>query len=207
LESAPDGDQGARVVSRHNQYTDSSIVFHAGGPVNDTSLSGARQFEVYNNTFSRVNANNDINKWIWARGDSGVIANNVMDLASSSQFGGKKQVRLGVGCSGLPPWPLLHQIGQTTQLLAENPPSHPLLLFGNTGAGATDPSFLSIEANDTGGGGFTCSNPGTYIQSGRDYMTSNTWGWTPFTYPHPLNLGPSSGNGPAPPQGLAASVQ
>jgi len=81
LETAPDGDQGARVVIRHNTYTDSSIVFHGGGNTNDSgnTSGGARQFEVYNNTFNRVNANDAMNKWIWVRGESGVIANNYMD--------------------------------------------------------------------------------------------------------------------------------
>ena len=32
----------------------------------------------------------------------------------------------------------------------------------------------------------SCANPGGYIQQGRDYVLSNTWGWTPYTYPHPL---------------------
>jgi hypothetical protein len=187
LETAPDGDQGVRVVLRYNQYTDSSIVFHGGGPVNDTSTSGTRQFEIYNNTFSRVNGVTDnLSKWIWVRGGSGVIVNNVMDSLNTGTWSGNA-INFGIGCVGTPAYPIEHQIGQTTEPTTENPPSHPLLLYGNTGAGSSGQP--GIAGNDSGGGGHTCSTPATYVQSGRDYVTSNTWGWTPFTYPHPLAAG------------------
>jgi hypothetical protein len=206
LETAPDGDQGVRVVIRHNKYTDSSIVFHGGGPVNDTSSDGTRQFEIYNNTFSRVNCNDNLNKWIWVRGGSGIIANNAMDVVSTSCYGGKVEIELGIGCEGSPAYPIEHQIGQTTAPTTQNPPTQPLLIFGNTGAGASDANFLVTVANDTGGGGHTCSSPGTYIQANRDYYTSNHWGWAPFTYPHPL-VGSGSSSAPAPPSGLSATIQ
>ena len=32
----------------------------------------------------------------------------------------------------------------------------------------------------------SCASPGAYIQQGRDYVLSNSWGWIPYTYPHPL---------------------
>lgn len=205
LETAPDGDQGARVVIRHNQYIDSSIVFHGGGPVNDTSTDGHRQFEIYNNTFQRVTCNDNLNKWIWVRGGSGVIANNVMDAVSTSCYSNKVEISLGVGCSGSPSYPLLHQIGQTTAPSTQNPPSQPLLIFGNTGAGTSDSNFIVIGANDTGGGGHGCSSPDSYVRAGRDYMTNNSWGWVPFTYPHPLSSGSgNTGTGPTPPTGVQA---
>ena len=53
------GEHYPRLVIRHNTYVDSSIVFHSGAP-NDTSMNGTRQYEIYNNTFSRVNINNDV---------------------------------------------------------------------------------------------------------------------------------------------------
>lgn len=200
LETAPDGDQGARVVIRHNAYVDSSIVFHSGAP-NDTSTDGTRQFEVYNNTFQRVACNNNVNKWLWARGGSGVIANNTMDVVSSSCFGGKVEISLGVGCPSA--YPVAHQIGQTSST-AQNPPPLPMLIFGNTGAGSTDSKFISVGANDTGGGGSTgCSNPGSYVQVNRDYYLSNHWNWVPYTYPHPLqSLGGSGGTAPSAPLNL-----
>jgi len=201
LETCPDGDDGARLVIRHNKYYDSSIVFHSGKP-NDTSTDGHRHFEIYENEFHRAIANNNINKWIWVRGGSGVIANNYMDAASSSEFGGKNQIILSVGCPGSPAWPVDHQIGQT--VLPATSPAQPLLIFGNSGPGSSGSSFLILNGSE--GGGVSCGSPTTYVQSGRDYMTSNTWGWKPFTYPHPLVTGGggNTGTGPTPPTGVQA---
>jgi hypothetical protein len=219
LETMPDGDVGARLVIRHNLYQDSSMVVHSAGPINDTGDSnsgGAQQLEVYSNTFKRVLNSNPIGKWIWMRGESGVIANNVMDRASSpdgTTYPNKDDIRLGVGCPGLPPYPIPRQIGQTTASSTENPPSHPLLIFGNTGAATSDSNFITIIANNTGGGGHDCSSPGTYIQVNRDYYldNNNRWAggtaWTAFTYPHPLAQGSSSGPPPAAPSNLAAVVK
>ena len=198
LETAPDGDQGARIVIRHNQYTDSSIVFHSGKP-NDTSDNGTRQFEIYNNTFSRVTSCDNLNKWIWVRGGSGVIANNAMDSSNTSCFGGKKDIRLGIGCPVA--YPVPHQIGQTSAT-PQSPPPQPLLIFGNTGSAIQDASFIAITGNDTGGGGSTgCSNPDSYVQQNRDYYLNNHWNWTPLAYPHPLRPG-GGGAVPSPPSGL-----
>lgn len=197
LETAPDGDAGARLVIRYNTYIDSSIVFHSGSP-NDTSPDGTRQFEIYNNTFDRVISSNNLNKWVWVRGGSGVIANNTMDSVNTPDYGGKTSIRLGIGCpTG---YPVAHQIGQTN-LPAQSPPPQPLLIFGNTGVGATESNWLSITANGTGGGGSTgCSNPGNYVKVNRDYYLNNKWNWTPFTYPHPLVT--ASATSPTAPSGL-----
>jgi hypothetical protein len=90
-----------------------------------------------------------------------------------------------------------YQVGQSSQN-PENPPSHPLLIFGNTGAGATDSNFVVVDGSGTAGP--PCSSPNNYIKVGRDYVLSNAWGWTPYTYPHPLqNLG---GAAPARPTNL-----
>jgi hypothetical protein len=204
LETAPDGDQGARLVIRYNTYVDSSIVFHSGSP-NDTSIHGTRQFEVYNNTFRRVTCNDNLNKWIWVRGGSGVIANNQMDEINTSCFGSKVELRLGVGCPTS--YPVPHQIGQTSAS-PQSPPPQPLLIFGNTGAGATG-SWISIAANNTGGGGSTgCSNPSSYVQQNRDYFFNNAWGWTPYTYPHPLqNLSGGGGGNPTPPPAAPTALR
>lgn len=190
LETAPDCDEGARTVIRYNTYIDSSIVCHAGGSgrgSNDTSLTGHRHTELYNNTFVRVTNLFGINKWIWYRGGSGVVANNVMAEASSpdgSSYPNKSEVQLGVGCE-VSSWPIRYQIGQTTDT-PDATPDFPLAVFGNTGPGAVSGNFLTLRGNDSGGGGHTCSNPSAFIQLGRDYVNSNAWGWVPYTYPHPL---------------------
>lgn len=189
-DGAPDGDEGGRIVIRYNTLFDSSLVVHSGQPA-DTSEDGHRHVEIYNNTFDRVSNTVNFNKWIWIRGGTGVIANNVMERADSpdgSSYTGKAEIQLGINCSGNPPWPLDHQVGQI-DLPADSTPSHPLLIFGNTGAGATDSNFIGLTES---GGGVGCSNPGFYIQQNRDYYRTNQWSWTPYPYPHPLQ-----GGGPA----------
>jgi len=221
-ETAPDGDVGARIAIRHNTYLDSSIVFHASAPADSGALTdgGTRQFEIYNNTFSRVSNQSAINKWIWVRGSSGVIANNAMDRASSpdnSTYPNKTDISLTLVCdqTGYTTYPVPHQIGQSiaqTNPVAENPPlSHPLLIFGNTAGPHTDATadsyFIKTAGSGTAGG--TCANPDNYIQPGRDYMLSNTWGWVPFKYPHPLSGSSSggTGTGPSSPTALQAVVK
>jgi hypothetical protein len=91
-------------------------------------------------------------------------------------------------------------VGQSTQT-PQNPPSRPLLIFGNTGAGTGDANFVTVNSSDTAGG--SCGSPNSYIQPGRDYVTSNTWGWRPYTYPHPLqNIGAGADTGLLPPADL-----
>lgn len=198
LETAPDGDSGSRLVIRYNTYADSSIVFHGGAPSDSSPSGGTRQFEVYNNTFNRVSNSAPLNKWIWVRGSTGVIANNSMEKADSpdgSSYPNKSEIRLTLACPGS--YPIQYQVGQSNQS-PENPPSRPLLIFGNTGAGSTDGNFISIDSSDTAGG--SCSSPSTYIQNNRDYFRTNSWGWTPYTYPHPLqNLGGVTNPTPQPP--------
>lgn len=197
LETAPDGDMGGRYVIRYNTYRDSSIVFHGGYPTDSSPQGGTRQFEVYNNTFDRVSNSFPVNKWVWVRGSSGVIANNNMEKADSpdgSSYPDKSEIQLTVGCPTA--YPVQYQIGQSTQT-PQNPPSRPLLIFGNTGAGSTDSNFITVAGSQTAGP--PCSTPNNYIQMGRDYMLSNTWGWTPYTYPHPLQALQGGGGPPPPP--------
>lgn len=200
LETMPDGDAGARLVIRHNQYVDSSIVFHGGYPTDSSPQGGTRQFEVYNNLFDRQSNSLAINKWIWVRGSTGVIANNTMERADSpdgSSYQNKNEILLTVGCPES--YPVQYQVGQSSES-RENPPSHPLAIFGNTGAGTNDGNFIAIAGSSTAGP--SCSSASTYIREGRDYVRSNTWGWTPYTYPHPLqSLSAGGGTPPIPSPG------
>jgi hypothetical protein len=187
-EAAPDGDVGSRLVIRHNDYIDASITFHGGYPTDSSPNGGTRHFEIYENNFRRVSNTIAINKWIWVRGSSGVIANNSMDRADSpdgSSYPNKVEIRLTVGCPMS--YPVQYQVGQSSAS-PENPPTHPLAIFGNTGAGTTDANFISVAGSETAGP--PCASPDAYIQAGRDYVLGNTWGWTPYRYPHPLQSVP-----------------
>jgi hypothetical protein len=197
LEVAGDVDGGARNVYRYNQFNDSSLVVHGGGQVptftpeegggNDTSSYGGRHLEVYNNTFNRVSNDYPINKWVWMRGATGVFANNTVENADSpdgSSYPNKTEVRLTLACGTdpHPAYPMLMQVGQS-DMSRDTTPACPYLVFGNTAVGGFT---LSVTVDGDNGGGLTCPIPETYIQAGRDYATSNTWGWAPYTYPHPL---------------------
>jgi len=198
-ETAPDGDQRARLVIRYNTYKDSSIVFHSGfktsGGYSDTTLNGGtRHFEVYNNTFIRVSNSVPMNKWIWVRGATGVIANNSMDRASSpdgSTYPNKSAIRLSVNCNKQS-YPMEFQVGQLSSK-PDATPDTPLLIFGNMAGpnsdGTADSNFIAVGSSDSGG--LTCATPSNYIQVNRDYVLSNSWGWKPYTYPHPLQADPA----------------
>jgi hypothetical protein len=201
-----DGDMGGRVVVRNNVYIDSSIVFHGGAPSDSSPNGGVRHFEVYSNTFKRVSNSVPLNKWVWVRGATGVIANNVIARADSpdgQSYPDKVEIRLSLACPG--GYPVQYQVGQSSST-PQNPPPRPLLIFGNTGAGVSDANFLTVNSSDTAGG--SCGSASSYIAQGRDYVLSNTWGWRPFAYPHPLASGgstsaaPSSGALLSPPSNL-----
>jgi hypothetical protein len=183
-----DVDNGGRVVCRNELFNDSSMVYHGGGSGTsgqDTSSYGGRHLEVYDCEFNRTSSEVDasINKWVWVRGGGGfVFANNAVDNANNIHYSGKQNVRLSVGCPGNPGHPLAYQVGQNGQT-PDATPNQPALIFGNTGT-AIAAGLISISG--TSGGGITCGSPGDYIQNGRDYETSNTWGWTAYPYPHPL---------------------
>lgn len=185
-----DCDDGAKMVYRHNTLNDSSLITHGGGnggSANDTSTYGCRQMEIYDNTFNRVHtgaSDGPINRWVWFRGSSGVIATNVMAEANAApNWNSGQQVLLSVGCLG-GAYPRQYQTGQSTQT-ADTTPNHPIYIAGNTGfgvpAGEIDVAGNPNPPND-------CSSPSTYIQLGRDYVTTN-WGWVAYAYPHPLRTG------------------
>jgi len=80
--------------------------------------------------------------------------------------------------------------------------SDPVYIWGNSR------SPLNIGISDYGAG--ECTNPDTsanYLELNRDYFNGTTArpGWSPYTYPHPLRGGSSSGTPPAP-TGLTGAV-
>lgn len=185
LETWPDADTGTRLVMRHNIFNDCSVVLHSSAP-NDSGPTGGghRHSEFYENTFTRISNSLPINKWLWVRGGTGVLANNSMMLAASpdhSTYPNKPSIRFSTGCPTA--YPVTYQVGQDT-IPADATPNRPFAIFGNTGLGGdvTNPDFMDIN----NGPFSSCPDPGLYVQVGRDFVFSNTWGWTPYTYPHPL---------------------
>lgn len=206
----PDVDNGARVVIRNCTFIDSAAITHgggSGGSGNDSSTYGARHLEIYNNVFDRVSNTQAMNQWVWYRGSSGVVANNIMENADSpdgSSYPGKPEVRMSVGCSA-GAYPRQYQVGQSSQA-PDSTPDNPILIFGNTGYGAQS---IAVGENPN----VACSNVGGYIQENRDYFKSNSWNWIPYTYPHPARAAltgtpppPSDTTAPSTPTNLSATA-
>lgn len=197
LEVSADCDDGAKIVFRHVTFVDSSTVSHGGGngtSGNDTSIEGCRFQEIYDSKFDRVSNGVAVNKWVWIRGGGLVFRDNSVEDASSpdgSSFPNKSEIQLGVGCEVDTTHPIGYQTGQSSPT-PDATPDFPVVISGNTGAGAVSGNFIELRANDSGGGGHGCGSPGTYIQLDRDYVTTNTW-HTKYTYPHPLISGGGSG--------------
>ena len=100
LHEAIDWDDNCRLVIRHNTFDNSSITSHGA----DTSSIGARHVEIYNNTFIFTNLGDcdgsktaNLAYWIFMRGATGVIADNIgLTNMSSCAWGTKPALNLTV---------------------------------------------------------------------------------------------------------------
>ena len=142
---------------------------------------------MYDCTFDRVDhgALSALNKWIWMRGGGGfVFVDNAVDDNSTGQYPNKREIILSCGCPGSPAYPMQYQVGQSTQS-PDATPNHPALIYGNTGhrRGRGAHHHLRPEPRAPGS---PAEIPETTSRAGRDYVTSNTWGWAKYPYPHPL---------------------
>lgn len=100
----------------------------------------------------------------------------------------------------------LTSLGYPPQYVGDSEPGY---IWGNSSAplSTSITDYGSSQQNSCSGA--TYDHSSSYIQLGRDYFNSSTAkpGYTPYTYPHPLMAGLSSGNGPASPTSLTAIVQ
>ena len=197
-DNCADFTDNARAVWRYNTVTDSQVGMHG----QDTAGYGAREWEVYNNTFIATPGNpQNNNVFVGCRGGSGVIwGNSMQDIG-----GGKAGINFSVFAINLPTgipcqtaYPAARQIGQGWSASSSVSYGHPVVtadgtgdvtegiyIWNNTGAGTTDPDFLQLnQPADQCGNGQLVSN---YVQEGRDYFLSAKPGYTPYTYPHPLH--------------------
>lgn len=207
-----DADDSSRIVFRHNKLTDSSFNTHGM----DTSPTGVRQFEVYNNSFYNTSVQSgdtsqlaNQNWSVWIRGGTGVIFNNYSDNLAGSYWGNKDELHLSIrgaedarpqgSCSQVH-YPVPRQLGQNYN--GSSYFTDPIYIWGNTGT-------WSIDAGWTWGNpcGFNWS---TFFQWGRDAVNTGSAkpGYTAYTYPHPLVQGsnPPPPAAPAPPTSLGTSV-
>ena len=212
---------GSRVVFRHNTITIPSgsgfTGYLVGNHGYDTPVRGCMAMEVYNNTFTH-NSSNYLSGAIQFRGGTGVVFNNTM-LGSGhwSMYLPITNYRSCTGYQAQPPgmcdgshvedgnidhgWPCRDQIGR-----GGNQASIPLYEWNNCsgavcGSGGTPVHFGTYDGS-TG----DCSYMNLYhIKSGRDYFNDTQKpGYTPYTYPHPLQ-GVSDTTPPAAPSGLSVN--
>jgi hypothetical protein len=205
-----DVDDNMRAVIRYNTFDNSGFVYHGA----DTSASGVRHVEVYNNKFlfttsgSGYNFPLNINWWLFMRGGTGVWADNDVPAISSQMWGNKPVVNMTVqnlrrSAGPYPCWktyPAPHQVGQSHN--GSSAVTDPFYIWGNTGSGSQSPSISDYD-QDSCGTGNTSAN---FIRSGRDFVIGSAKpGYTKYVYPHPLTAGSgSSAAAPVAPAALTA---
>ena len=198
-------DDNSRVVVRHCKLDNAVISSHG----QETSPLGARQWEIYDNTFlcDSQNAQN-LNYFAQLRGGTGIITdNNIQDIPW-----GKLKVSLNVFSirrKGQIPcqtqYPAARQVGQgwkgaggySYPSVPANGTGYftdPMYIWGNTGTGASASNFVGLNEYqpDECGNGMKIAD---FVQLGRDYFLSAAPGYQKYTYPHPLRSG---GGGPTP---------
>ena len=203
-------DDNSRVVWRHNLMSNVQMGSHG----QETSVWGARHWEIYSNTFvvsmSGTSSQGtpyplNLNNLIGLRGGTGVITGNAMDVVPF----GKDQIQFNVfnirRATGQLPcqtaWPSAHQIGQGWSATSQAPFGNPVVtrdgvgaildpayVWGNTGSATTDPNYIALNEYqpDECGNGQLIAN---YVKAGRDYLTTAKPGYAPYTYPHPIRGG------------------
>lgn len=231
---ASNTDSNGRQAFRYN-LVDNGGAFGTHGA--DTSTYGQRYFEFYNNVMN-FNGYADgttfnIPWWIYLRGGTTLVYNNVIPSLVSTDYGTKSDIGMivmnlqrnagpnpcwGAGTSNGANYHAPRQVGYgyvTGSGLAPNNggerndsityvgDSEPIYIWGNSIV-----PLPNVNVQDYGGSG--CTNPDSsvnYIVAGRDFFNGTTAkpGWSPYTYPHPLTQG--SGSPPSPPANLQAIPQ
>jgi len=176
------GYYGARIAIRHNTFNHISIDMHGtAGNV------GARWWEGYENTFvNTVGSRNQ--SWAFSmRAGSGVLFNNI------NQLSGPENAGIGL-CEEDTGYPAAYQIGRgkssnSSAPYSSNQALDPVYVWNNTG--------ISLSVNECD----APEQPGM-VQINRDVYLSAKPGYTPYTYPHPLQVGAVDSIPPAPPTNL-----
>jgi hypothetical protein len=202
MQEGIDVDDNARTIIRYNTLENSAVIHHGA----DTSGSGGRYSEIYNNKFvwnpnaGGVDLPPNVNGFIGIRGGTTLVHDNEIPDIAGPAWGDKSEISLLVE----QPWrnagpyacwkqgyPVPHQVGwgfttgasQSASGVRQD--SEPIYIWSNTGAGNHDnPSVGGYPADE-------CHNnqpdPAFFIQANRDYFTGTAKpGYVPYTYPHPL---------------------
>lgn len=214
-----DADDNSRIVVRDCLLDNSGMGTHGA----DTSTYGVRHYEFYNNEFAFANRGAltfNLSHWLYFRGGTGVITDNVIPDISSMQWGNKPEIRIqvqnlsrsagphplwGANITGAQyPAPRQFGMGRVTGTSSSdsytyNGDSEPLYQWNNTGGGQyAAPSYENYSSPVPTG----CDDISGYVQTGRDYMNASKPGYAKYAYPHPLrstaSLQPNIATLPAP---------
>ena len=184
---AADYDDGSRTVTRYNIFDNATLGTHGA----DTSYTGARYFEIYDNRFIFNDMGADtynLQRIFWVRGGTGVFFDNVVPDIKSQMWGDKGNIELIVmnlqrDAGPYPLWttyPAPHEVGQGYENGANI--TDPFYIWGNTG---------SAVANTVTLGDYVSSglHPDTadFLIEGRDYIVGTAKpGYSESQYPNPL---------------------
>jgi len=184
-----DFDDHSRTVVRRCVFNNSNLGSHGA----ETSPAGVRHFELYDNTFLFDDLGGEtlnLNRWLWLRGGTGIITDNVMPDMKSRMWGDCDEIQMIVmslrrNCLHAGhAYPVPRQVGQghdgTGYVL------DPLYIWSNPGnprVGIND-----YEPDEVGRNLRTAD----YLKPGRDYHVGVAKpGYQKFTWPHPLRtVGP-----------------
>ena len=167
---------GSRTVFRYNTIRGAQFDVHGATVRNPPSAAG-RWYECYENDHY---ISNDTSKLFQLRGGSGVVFNN--RLHNLPGAAGSRVIQLWSESPGAYPVPYLLGRGKTTTPgKPSTQTSAPLYIWNNTvineGGGTLGMQIGTRYDPD--------ATPDT-IQLNRDYFTTAKSGYTPYTYPHPL---------------------
>lgn len=212
--AATDIDHGGRMVFRRNRLTN---AFAQGHNSANRYTRAARLFEVYQNTFTWIDAENAaFNHALYIRSGTGNIwGNKVRGFVNMvTAINDRSTINIGTWglCNGSNPWDqnsqpdgyaCLDQIGRGKgDLLTGDPPVNSATGMASWPRQAAEPFY--VWGNDYAppagyGGARLWSSFGTVIQEGRDYIVgSSRPGYSPYTYPHPLVTGAAAPPPPPP---------
>lgn len=194
IAQAIDVDDNMRAVIRYNTFDNSGFVYHGA----DTSPSGARHVEVYDNNFvftltgPEYDYPLNINWWTFVRGGTGIWTDNVMPDIVSQQWGAKSKIHMTVqnlrrNAGPYPCWkvyPAPHQIGQSHN--GSTAITDPMYIWNNTGSTSQAPGVSDYDPDECGTGMLVTN----FVKSGRDYVVGTPKPrYSKYTYPHPLTSG------------------
>jgi hypothetical protein len=206
---AIDLSDGCRLVVRHSTFTNSILKGHGAD-----SGYGARHFEYYNNHFvCAPGVLGSIGHWIFQRGGTGVVTENVFDRIDRATCGYVpgggpamaaqiyKLTQSYVGCWPSPySYPVVRQIGWgwsgggTTTQNGFRQDLEPTYFWNNTNN--TTGSIVPMDAgSDTCGNGLRTAD---YYKQDRDWYLSAKPGYVEYQYPHPLGSTTSPSPSPSP---------